>query len=48
MFSKADLEYYVGRKVGDDDYEEALEWQEYHPDTDLSEYVVALRQIGGL
>lgn len=48
MFSKEDLEYYVGRKVTQAEMEEALEWQEDHPGVDLSEYVSAMREIGAL
>lgn len=48
MFSKDDLEYYVGRKVTQAEMEEALEWQEDHPGTDLAEYVSAMREIGAL
>lgn len=45
---RADLEYYVGRKVTDTEYEEAIEWQQDHPGVDLSEYVSAMREIGAL
>jgi hypothetical protein len=48
MFSKGDLEYYVGRKVTEAEYEEAVEWQEDHPGSDLAEYVDAMKQIGAL
>lgn len=45
---KEDLEYYVGRKVTNQEYEEAMEWQDDHPGVDLSEYVSAMREIGAL
>jgi hypothetical protein len=45
---KSDLEYYVGRKVSEAEYEEAIEWQEDHPGADLSEYVDAMIEIGAL
>lgn len=48
MFSKDDLEYYVGRKVTQAEMEEAEEWQEDHPESDLAEYVDAMKQIGAL
>lgn len=43
---KEDLEYYVGRKVTNQEYEEALEWEEDHPGVNLSEYVEAMIEIG--
>jgi len=46
--NRADLEYYVGRKVTNAEYDEAIEWQEDHPGVDLSEYVSAMREIGAL
>lgn len=46
--NKDDLEYYVGRKVTNQEYEEAMEWQDDHPGVDLSEYVSAMREIGAL
>jgi hypothetical protein len=45
---KEDLEYYVGRKVTNQEYEEYTEWQLDHPGTDISEYVSAMREIGML
>ena len=48
MFTKDDLEYYVGRKVSADEMAEAEEWQMDHPGVDLSEYVDAMREIGAL
>lgn len=46
--TKEDLEYYVGRKVTNAEYEEAMEWQQENPGTDLAEYVSAMREIGAL
>lgn len=46
--NKADLEYYIGRKVTNQEYEEAMEWQDDHPGSDLAEYVDAMKQIGAL
>lgn len=45
---KERMEYYLGRKVTDAEMEEALEWQEDHPGTDLAEYVDAMVAIGAL
>lgn len=46
--NKADLEYYVGRTVTTQEYEEAVEWQTDHPGVSLSEYVEAMIEVGGL
>jgi len=46
--TKDDLEYYVGRKVTNEEYEQAMEWQQDHPGSDLAEYVDAMREIGEL
>ena len=45
---KEDLEYYVGRKVSNEEYEQAIEWQMDHPGSSLAEYVEAMREIGAL
>jgi hypothetical protein len=45
---RGDLEYYVGRKVSNEEYEQAIEWQEDHPGVNLSEYVEAMIEIGAL
>ena len=45
---KERMEYYFGRKVTDAEVEEAEEWQEDHPGSDLAEYVDAMKQIGAL
>ena len=45
---KERMEYYLGRKVSEDEVEQALEWQEYNEGVDLAEYVDAMKQIGAL
>lgn len=44
----ADLEYYLERKPTSAEIEEAEEWQQDHPGSNLSEYVEAMIEIGAL
>ena len=46
--NKHDLEYYVGREVTNQEYEEAMEWQDDHPGSNVAEYVEAMKAIGEL
>lgn len=45
---KERMEYYLGRKVTQAEVEEAEEWQEDHPESDLAEYVEQMIAIGAL
>ena len=43
-----DLEYYLNRKPTSAEIAEAVEWQQDHPGSNLSEYVDAMIEIGAL